>query len=176
MSHKYLTCLSTPRWPYFSSHTAPPLRSQTNICAKKCSFLLMWPYCPKWVTSIWLASPLHSDFTSLFTLHLHCVLKQTSVPKNVQFFKCDPTIQNELHWYLVTIQSATIFDLQVKNIDFRFSSKSGASGIFLFENITFNGQMWCFMTVSNISNCNCCNTVVWETFSQPKFSEWNSLL
>ena len=30
-----------------------------------------------------------------------------------------------------------IFDLQVKNTDFGFSSKSGALGIFLFENITF---------------------------------------
>ena len=39
------------------------------------------------------------------------------------------------------IQNATIFDLQVKNIDFRFSSKLDASGIFLVENITFNGQM-----------------------------------
>ena len=47
------------------------------------------------------------------------------------------------------------FYLQVKNIDFWFSSKSGASGIFLFENITFNGQMLCFMTVSGILNCNC---------------------
>ena len=63
----------------------------------------------------------------------------------------------------VTIQNATIFDLQVKNIDFQFSSKLGASGIFLFENITFNCQMWRFMTVSGISNCNCCNTVVCET-------------
>ena len=40
--------------------------------------------------------------------------------------KCDPTTQNELHWYSVTIQSAMIFDLQVKNIDFQFSLKSGA--------------------------------------------------
>ena len=65
-------------------------------------------------------------------------------------YKCDPTTQNESHWYSVTIQNATIFDLQVENIDFRFSSKSGASDIFLFENITVNGQMWCFMTVSGI--------------------------
>ena len=56
-----------------------------------------------------------------------------------------------------------ILDLQVKNIDFRFSSKSAASGIILFENITFNGQMWRFMTVSGILNCNCCNAVVRET-------------
>ena len=53
-----------------------------------------------------------------------------------------------------------IFDLQVKNNDLGFSSKSVASGIILFENITFNGQMWCFMTVSGILNCNYCNTVV----------------
>ena len=77
--------------------------------------------------------------------------------------KCDPTAQNELHWYSVTMQSATICDLQVKNIDFWFSSKLGASGIFLFKNITFNGQMWCLMTVSGILNGNCCNTVVCET-------------
>ena len=83
---------------------------------------------------------------------------------------CDPITQNESHWYLVTIQRVTIFDQQVKNIDFPFSSKSGASGIFLFENITFNGQMWCFMTVSGILNCNCCNTVVYETnFLSPIF-------
>ena len=74
--------------------------------------------------------------------------------------KCDPTTRNEWHWYLVKIQSVTIFDLQVKNIDFSFSSKLGASGIFLFESITLNGQMWCFMAVSGILNCNCCNTVV----------------
>ena len=55
------------------------------------------------------------------------------------------------------------FDLQVKNIDFRFSSKSGASGIILFENITFNGQMRCFMTVSSFLNCYYCNTFLWET-------------
>ena len=76
---------------------------------------------------------------------------------------CVPTAWNESHWYLVTIQSVTIFDLQVKNIDFQFSPKSGASGIFLFENITFNGQIWCFMTVSGILNRNCCSTVVCET-------------
>ena len=76
---------------------------------------------------------------------------------------CDPTARNESRWYSVTIQNATIFDLQVKNIDFRFSSKVGASGIILFDNITFNGKMWCFMTMSGISNCNCCNTVVCET-------------
>ena len=35
-----------------------------------------------------------------------------------------------------------IFDLQVKNIDFQFSSKSGATGISVLENITFNGQMF----------------------------------
>ena len=64
--------------------------------------------------------------------------------------KCDPTTQNESHWSSITIQNVTIFDLQVKNIDFRFSSKSGASGNILFENITLNGQMWCFMTVSGI--------------------------
>ena len=63
-----------------------------------------------------------------------------------------------VHGYSVTIQNAMSFDLQVKNIDFRFSSKSGASGIILFENITFNGQMRCFMTVSSILNCYCCNT------------------
>ena len=34
---------------------------------------------------------------------------------------------------------------------------------FLFENITLNGQMWCFRTVLGILNCNCCNTVVCET-------------
>ena len=56
-----------------------------------------------------------------------------------------------------------IFDLQVKNIDFQFSSKSGASGMFLYEIITLNGQMWYFMTVSGILNCNCCNTVVCKT-------------
>ena len=77
--------------------------------------------------------------------------------------KCDSTARNESHWYSVTIQNVTIFDLQVKNIDFRFSSKSGASGIFLFENTTFNGQMWCFITVSGILNCNCCNIVECKT-------------
>ena len=45
-----------------------------------------------------------------------------------------------------------IFDLQVKHIDFWFSSKSGASRIILFENITFNGRMWCFLTGSGILN------------------------
>ena len=34
-----------------------------------------------------------------------------------------------------------IFDQQVKNIDFQFSSKLGVSGIIWLENITFNGQM-----------------------------------
>ena len=38
-----------------------------------------------------------------------------------------------------------VFILQVKNIHFQFSSKLGASGIFLFENITFDGQILCFM-------------------------------
>ena len=57
---------------------------------------------------------------------------------------CDPTAWNEWQWYSVTVQSVTIFHLQVKNIDFRFSSKSGASGIFLLENMTFSftGQMY----------------------------------
>ena len=36
--------------------------------------------------------------------------------------------------------------------------KIGCFSIFLFENITFNGQMWCFKTVSGILNCNCCNS------------------
>ena len=79
------------------------------------------------------------------------------------WYICDPTARNESHWYSVTIRKVTIFDLQVKNIDFWFSSKSGASGIILFENITFNDQMGCFMTVSGILNCNCCKTVVCET-------------
>ena len=94
---------------------------------------------------------------------LMCAILNTSNVVAGIFIICDPTAWNESHWYSVTIQNATIFDLQVKNIDFRFSSKSGASGIFLFENITFNGQMWCFMTVSGILNCNCCNTVVCKT-------------
>ena len=68
--------------------------------------------------------------------------------------KCDPTTMTlppEMSRIDTRSQySVMIFDLQVKNIDFRFLSKSGASGIFLFENITFNGQMWCFMTVSGI--------------------------
>ena len=76
---------------------------------------------------------------------------------------CDPTALNELRWYSVTIRSAMIFDLQVKNFYFQFSSKSGASGIFLFKNITFKGQMRSFMTVSCILNCNCCNTVEYKT-------------
>ena len=76
---------------------------------------------------------------------------------------CDPIARNESHWYSVTVQNATIFYLQVRYIDFWFSSKSGASGTFLFENITFNGQIWCFMTVSGILDCNCCNTVACET-------------
>ena len=33
---------------------------------------------------------------------------------------------------------------RLKNMDFRFPSKLGASGIFLFENINFNVQMWFF--------------------------------
>ena len=70
-------------------------------------------------------------------------------------FICDPIAKNESHWYSIAIQNATIFNLQVKTIDFRFSSKSGASGIIQFENSTFNGQMWCFVTVSGILNCNC---------------------
>ena len=37
--------------------------------------------------------------------------------------------------YSVTIQNAMIFDLLVKNVDFRFSSKSGASGTILFETL-----------------------------------------
>ena len=45
----------------------------------------------------------------------------------------------------------------------RFLSKLDASGIILFENITSNGQMSCFMTVSGIINCNCCSTVVCKT-------------
>ena len=81
----------------------------------------------------------------------------------VIFRTCDPTAQNESHWYSVTIQNATLFDLQVKNIYFEFSSKLGALEIFLFGNSTFNGQMWCFMTVSGILNGNCCNTVECET-------------
>ena len=85
---------------------------------------------------------------------------------------CNPTARNESHRYSVTIQNAMILDLQAKQIDFQFSSKSGASGIILFENITFNGQMWCFMTVSGILNCNCCNTVVCETnFLSPVFQD-----
>ena len=40
----------------------------------------------------------------------------------VGLHNCDPTARNESHWYSVTIQNATIFDLQVKNIDFRFST------------------------------------------------------
>ena len=28
------------------------------------------------------------------------------------------------------------------------------------KHFTFNGQIWCFMTVSGILNCNCCNTLV----------------
>ena len=39
-------------------------------------------------------------------------------------------------------QSAMIFDLQVRNIDFQLSSKSGATGISVLENMTFNGQMF----------------------------------
>ena len=31
------------------------------------------------------------------------------------------------------------------------------------RNITLNGQLWCFITVSGIFSCNCCNTVVCET-------------
>ena len=54
---------------------------------------------------------------------------------------CDPTARNELHCYSVMIQNAMIFDLQVKNIDFWFSSKLGASGFILFENIAVNRQM-----------------------------------
>ena len=47
-----------------------------------------------------------------------------------------------------------------KILIFGFHQKSGASGIFLFKNITFIGQMWCLMTDSGILNGNCCNTVV----------------
>ena len=59
-------------------------------------------------------------------------------------------------------QNVTIFNLWVKNIDFRFSSKLGASGVILFEDITFDGQMWCFMTVSGIFNFDCCKTAAFE--------------
>ena len=93
--------------------------------------------------------------SQLFWLMVACYFRTSTI--------CDPTTWNKLHWYLRIIQNTAIFDLQVKNIDFWCSSKSGASGIILFENITLNGQMWCFMTVSGILNCKRCNTVVCET-------------
>ena len=46
---------------------------------------------------------------------------------------CDPTAKNESHWYSVTILNATILDLQVKNVDLGFSSKSGAQALFCLK-------------------------------------------
>ena len=40
---------------------------------------------------------------------------------------------------------------------------------------TFNGRMWCFMTVSGILNCNCCNTVVCETNFLSRISQNGTL-
>ena len=82
-------------------------------------------------------------------------------------------LQGHLHWKkmwpycpkwvaLILGHNAKCDDLWSAGQKYWFSVfiKMGASGIFLFKNITFNGQMWCFMTVSGILNCNCCNTVV----------------
>ena len=111
-----------------------------------------------------IVNSVHGFTFSLYSLHIYASITTkltnclviTQIVNSVCGFTfslyslhiCDPTAQNQSHWYSVKIQSATIFDLQVKNIDFQFSSKSGALHIFQFENITFNGQIWCFVTVS----------------------------
>ena len=83
-------------------------------------------------------APSRSEAWLFFSKHTYTICKSQALLISTVFqwvCKCDPTAWNELHWYSVTIQSVTIFDLQVKNIDFRFSSKSGASGIFCLKTL-----------------------------------------
>ena len=81
----------------------------------------------------------------------------------VGLHNCDPTARNESHWYSVTIQNATIFDLQVKYIDFRFSSKLGTSGIILLKTLLLMVKCDVLWQLQAFKNCNCCNIVVCET-------------